>query len=116
MVLDGSLEEPAWREARATSDFLQPEPREGSPATEKTEFRVLYTPTTLYVGVMCGLLMGVQPFSQITVGPHQMRGLLEPAMGLGLTPVPALAAACPPPVLTSVRRSARFDPRAAGHV
>lgn len=53
VVVDGNLDEPAWREARASSGFLQQDPNEGSPATEKTSFRVLYSPTTLYVGVMC---------------------------------------------------------------
>jgi len=51
--VDGSLDEPAWREARASADFLQQEPREGAAASERTEFRVLHTATTLYIGVMC---------------------------------------------------------------
>src|SRR3989338_4295019 len=34
--VDGSLDEPAWREARASADFLQQEPREGAPASERT--------------------------------------------------------------------------------
>jgi hypothetical protein len=53
LVVDGNLDEPAWNEAMVASNFVQKDPNEGAPATEKTEFRVLYTPTTLYVGVIC---------------------------------------------------------------
>ncbi len=51
LVVDGNLDEPAWREATAASGFLQRDPAEGSPATEKTEFKVVYTPTVLYIGI-----------------------------------------------------------------
>jgi opacity protein-like surface antigen len=50
-VVDGSLDEPAWQGASATTDFLQREPVEGSPATEETRVRVVYDRVRLYVGV-----------------------------------------------------------------
>jgi hypothetical protein len=50
---DGVLDEPAWQEARPSEQFIQKDPREGEPSTEKTEFRVVYTATTLYIGVTC---------------------------------------------------------------
>ncbi|MBI1956018.1 MAG: carbohydrate binding family 9 domain-containing protein [Acidobacteria bacterium] len=53
VVVDGSLEEPAWREAPVALGFIQKDPHEGQPSTEKTEFRVLYTVNTLYIGVTC---------------------------------------------------------------
>lgn len=53
LVLDGSLDEPAWQQARISQDFVQKDPQEGEPSTEKTEFRVVYTATTLYIGVIC---------------------------------------------------------------
>ena len=53
ILLDGSLDEPAWQEAPIALGFVQKDPREGEPSTEKTEFRVLYTATTLYIGVLC---------------------------------------------------------------
>ncbi len=49
--LDGLLDEPAWSMAEAATDFRQREPREGEPATEPTEVRVLHDNETLYVGV-----------------------------------------------------------------
>ncbi|MBI4479803.1 MAG: carbohydrate binding family 9 domain-containing protein [Acidobacteria bacterium] len=52
-VLDGNLDEAIWRQAPAATGFLQKDPQEGQPATENTEFRVVYTPTTLYIGVIC---------------------------------------------------------------
>lgn len=51
LVLDGNLDKEVWRQAPIATGFLQKDPREGEAATEKTEFRVLYTRTTLYIGV-----------------------------------------------------------------
>ncbi len=35
--MDGVLDEPAWQEAQAISDFIQQEPDVDQPASEKTE-------------------------------------------------------------------------------
>ncbi|MGH7598193.1 MAG: DUF5916 domain-containing protein [bacterium] len=51
--LDGLLAETYWQGMEATSDFRQIQPREGEPATEKTEVRVLYDHDNLYIGVIC---------------------------------------------------------------
>lgn len=51
IVLDGVFDEPAWNGAAVTSSFVQKDPNEGAAATEKTEFRIVYTPSTLYIGV-----------------------------------------------------------------
>ncbi|MGH9783525.1 MAG: carbohydrate binding family 9 domain-containing protein, partial [Terriglobia bacterium] len=53
LVLDGNLDEPAWQQAPISREFVQKDPREGEPATERTEFRVVYTATMLYIGVIC---------------------------------------------------------------
>ena len=53
VTVDGNLDEPAWQAAEVTLGFIQRDPREGEPSTERTEFRILYTPDTLYVGVIC---------------------------------------------------------------
>ncbi len=50
-VLDGRLDEPAWAEAVPFGDFIQRSPDEGQPATERTEVRVVYTATALFVGL-----------------------------------------------------------------
>ena len=50
--VDGLLDDPAWREAPVASGFRQREPREGDPATEATEVRVVYDKDTLYVGIL----------------------------------------------------------------
>ena len=52
-VIDGTLDERVWTQAVAVTDFLQSEPAEGAPATEKTEVRVLYDDLAIYVGVIC---------------------------------------------------------------
>lgn len=51
VVLDGRLNDAVWRSAPAASSFVQREPRAGLPATEPTEVRLAFTPTTLYVGI-----------------------------------------------------------------
>ena len=48
--LDGVLDEPAWARAEVASGFVQSEPLEGEPATEKTEVRVLFDNQYLYIG------------------------------------------------------------------
>lgn len=48
--LDGVLEEPFWERAQAVADFRQQEPREGDPATERTEVRIAYDAGNLYIG------------------------------------------------------------------
>jgi hypothetical protein len=48
--VDGRLDEEAWRSAEAFTDFVQRDPEEGAPATERTELRLLYDDHALYVG------------------------------------------------------------------
>lgn len=49
--LDGEFNEEAWLLAVPISSFLQREPREGTAPTHRTEVRVLYDRTYLYVAV-----------------------------------------------------------------
>ena len=53
VLVDGNLDEPAWEQAPVHLGFIQKDPQEGEPSTERTEFRVLYTATTLYIGAIC---------------------------------------------------------------
>ena len=50
ITLDGRLDEPAWAAAEPATDFLQQQPREGEPATQRTEVRFLFNHDALYVG------------------------------------------------------------------
>lgn len=50
--LDGVLDDPFWASVPVAGGFRQREPLEGSPATERTEFRVAYDDDALYVAVM----------------------------------------------------------------
>ena len=52
-TIDGRLDEPCWKAAPALTNFTQVLPREGAPPTERTEVRLLYTPSTLYIGIRC---------------------------------------------------------------
>jgi len=49
--IDGVLDEAAWQTADVVDTFVQQEPREGQPATDRTEVRVLYDKGHLYIGV-----------------------------------------------------------------
>src|SRR5581483_303350 len=51
--MDGTLEDPLWKEAVPITDFRQREPYEGQPATERTEVRILYTRNEIYFGISC---------------------------------------------------------------
>jgi hypothetical protein len=48
--IDGSIDEPVWRDAEVARDFVQQRPTPGAPASERTEVRVLYTDEAIYVG------------------------------------------------------------------
>ena len=49
--LDGLLDEEVWLSAVVIDDFIQQEPSEGDPATERTVVRLLYDARSLYIGV-----------------------------------------------------------------
>jgi len=66
--LDGRLDEADWGRAEQISDFYQRERNEGVPATERTEVRVLYDRTQLFVGFRC---FDSEP------GRHRARGIFR---------------------------------------
>jgi hypothetical protein len=51
-TIDGVLDEPAWQAATPIGDFVQSEPTEGQPASERTEVRLMYDDKALYIGVV----------------------------------------------------------------
>ncbi len=48
--LDGRLDETAWTHAVPITEFTQTEPLQGTPATERTEVRIVYDDDAVYVG------------------------------------------------------------------
>ena len=50
VVIDGKLDEAAWSTAEVISDFHQQQPDEGKAPTERTELRILFDGSALYVG------------------------------------------------------------------
>ena len=50
VVLDGRLDEAFWGSAQRLDGFTQREPVEGRPVSERTEVRVAYDGTAIYVG------------------------------------------------------------------
>jgi len=51
IVIDGRLNEEAWATAAPATEFRQRDPQEGTPASERTEVRVLYDAEAVYVGL-----------------------------------------------------------------
>ena len=51
--IDGHLIDEAWSYAKPAGEFLQKEPKQNIPHSQRTEFRVLYNNDTLFVGVWC---------------------------------------------------------------
>ena len=50
VTIDGRLDEAVWTSAPAATDFVQRDPSEGQPATQRTEVRVAYDADALYIG------------------------------------------------------------------
>ncbi len=48
--IDGNLDDPAWQDAPVLSDFVQNIPNYGAPVVKKTEVRILYDNTAIYIG------------------------------------------------------------------
>ncbi len=53
MRVDGRLEEEAYQQTEAISGFLQQEPNEGQPATERTEAWIFFDDDHIYVSARC---------------------------------------------------------------
>ena len=51
--IDGRLDEPEWLDAAVISSFVQREPQEGAPVSERTESFILYDEKHLYIGFRC---------------------------------------------------------------
>ena len=67
ITLDGRLDEPFWSRAVPAGHFIQIDPDNGQPATERTEVRIVFDSDSLYLGVIC---FDSQPDAWIG---HQMR-------------------------------------------
>jgi hypothetical protein len=63
--IDGVLDEAGWAAATVVDQFIQQEPAEGQPATDRTEVRVLYDAGHLYIGV--------RAYSSLAVTATEMR-------------------------------------------
>jgi len=48
--IDGRLDEAVWQMAQPLTDFVQRDPAEGAPSTERTEIRILTDGEALYIG------------------------------------------------------------------
>ena len=50
VTIDGRVDEAAWAAATPITDFSQSNPDEGKPASQRTEIRILYDASALYIG------------------------------------------------------------------
>jgi hypothetical protein len=51
LVIDGRLTEEVWDRAPSISEFLQREPADGEPPSQRTDARIVFDDTALFVGV-----------------------------------------------------------------
>ena len=72
-TVDGRLDEALWQGAIPISGFVQREPHEGQPGTERTEVRVLFDRSALYVAAW---LYDSQP-NEIVVGEQRRDASLQ---------------------------------------
>src|SRR5262245_1384817 len=64
-TIDGNLDDTVWKDAAPSDGFVQVDPREGEPPTERTEIRALYDRDNLYLAIRCfdrepGAIIGTQ--------------------------------------------------------
>ncbi len=52
-VIDGHLIDEVWELAQPAGEFLQKEPKQNIPHSQRTEFRVIYNDDALFIGVWC---------------------------------------------------------------
>ncbi|NNF58256.1 MAG: carbohydrate binding family 9 domain-containing protein [Rhodothermaceae bacterium] len=50
--VDGVLDEADWDQVEPATDFIQFDPNEGEPASQRTEVRIVYGASAIYVGAM----------------------------------------------------------------
>lgn len=62
-TLDGRLDEDVWKRAPIASDFVQNEPLNGAPASQRSEVRIVYNDKAVFIGAM---LYDVSPDSILT--------------------------------------------------
>ena len=53
IVIDGKLDDAVYARVPSVSDFIQQEPNEGAPATEKTEAWVFFDDKNIYISARC---------------------------------------------------------------
>ena len=73
-IIDGNVHDEIWDRAEVLTGFVQAEPLEGEPATERTEVRILYDDHAIYVGVIC---FDDDPADIVVTDSRRDSGLLE---------------------------------------
>ncbi|HNR19422.1 MAG TPA: DUF5916 domain-containing protein [Bacteroidia bacterium] len=82
--IDGRLDEDAWKDIPTITDFVMSRPIEGGTPTEKTEVKIVYDNTALYVGAM---LYDSQPDSILR--ELGLRDAIDPANPNGFSDINA---------------------------
>ena len=60
IIVDGRIDEDAWKSAQVISDFRQFQPTEGARASQRTEVRILYDDQAIYIGARLYDSLGAQ--------------------------------------------------------
>jgi hypothetical protein len=86
-TLDGSLDEVVWRTAPVFSDFRMVEPTPNAAPSERTELRVLFDESNLYIGIYCA----ESDPSRISANTMSHDGGGSSSMGWGFGHMPSAA-------------------------
>ena len=98
--IDGLLDEPDWSLAQPATEFLQQQPTEGAPASERTEVRVLFDDKNIYLGIRAfdsGAASRRQGTARVPVLRLRRPRSVENRSGSGLAQERAAAAEVGPP-------------------
>ena len=98
--IDGRLDEAAWQAAKPITDFIQLDPNEGQPASERTEARILIDDDAVYIGMRLFDSEPAQIQSQLARRDESIEGdLVEVSLDsyhdhLSARDLPALSGRC----------------------
>jgi len=53
IVIDGVFDEASWSAAQLVQDFTQYKPSPGTPASQRTEVKLIYDDNAIYIAAMC---------------------------------------------------------------
>lgn len=86
--IDGLLDDEVWKNAQPVSEFIQNQPMEGNPVSQRTEVKIVYDDYAIYVGAMMydtapdSILHELGTRDDDALNAEKFRFVFDPYMGL----------------------------------